>query len=229
MKNSSILRNQQKLIHAFHKAYDWYRPHISDRYGFEVSEQFLEEAAIEYKLLIPQIPYIGGSKVHMTSDLMESVQVLALLRTLTSHHKSMEECKQIIYGGLRTRLAQYPKLMIKLAGMRAFSKPFLRFLERQAAQSQLRKYPDGFVFEIVKGDGRDFDWGLNFSKCGICQFYASQNAMEYLPMVCSIDYVLSEGLNYGLVRTKTLAEGHEMCNPRLKRNRKTEWRDTGAA
>ncbi len=213
-----------QLLKEFDRAGRWFRPHLEERYGRAFADTALRAARQEYERLIPQIPYIGGSKVHMTSDLMESVQLLALLRTLKAFGKPPEELRDIILAGIQTRLSRYPRWLLKLAGWRAFSKPFVRYLQKQSKESQQRRYLGGFVFEVVVGDGREFDWGLNLTECGICKFYQAQDAAEFLPLVCTVDYALSDALGYGLVRTQTLAEGADHCDPRLKKGRPTQWR-----
>jgi hypothetical protein len=224
MIENYYLSRKGRLLNGFDRARKWFTPHLIERYGQEISITILQEARKEYEQLIPNIPFIGGSKVHMTEDLMESIQILAYLRVLKAHGKVTEECKEIIYQGMERRMAQYPRFILRLGGMRAFSKPFVKYLQRQAIESQERKFPAGFVFDIVIGDSKEFDWGLNIVECGICKFYREQNASEFLPMMCSIDYILSEKLGYGLVRTATLVEGANKCNPRLKRGRPTQWR-----
>ncbi len=224
MNNCYYVAQKDKLMTQFDKASNGYRPHLIRRYGPDPGNAIGREARIEYENLIPQIPFIGGPQVHMTEDLMESVQVLAYLRVLKAHGKEIGECKEIIYGAVKTRLSQYPRFVLWLGGVRAFSQFFVKSLQRQAQESHQRKYPGGFVFDIVVGDGKEFDWGLDFTECGICKFYHAQNASEFLPLVCSIDYVLSDALGYGLVRTETLAEGARRCNPRMKRGKPTQWR-----
>lgn len=224
MTENYYASHKSQLLKDFDRASSWFKPHLIECEGKTSADILLQQVRNEYELLIPQIPFIGGSKVHMTEDLMESVQVLAYLRVLKAHGKTIDESKETIYGAMKTRLTQYPHLVIQLAGMRAFSRLFLGYLQRQAQESQKRKYPDGFVFEFVRGDHKEFDWGLDIVECGICKFYHAQGASEFLPMVCSIDYVLSDALGYGLVRTQTLAEGADKCNPRLKKGRPTQWR-----
>jgi len=215
---------KKKLMQAFDKTMGWFSPHLIEFFGNEFADQVLREARIEYERLVPLIPFVGGSKVHMTEDLMESVRILAYLRVLKAHGKTVDESKEILYRSVETRFAQYPRFVLKLGSIRAFSKPFVRYLQRQAKESQQRKYPQGFVFDFVSGDRNQFDWGLDIFECGICKFYQEQNASEFLKMVCSIDYLLSDKLGYGLSRTETLAEGAEKCNPRLKKGGLTQWR-----
>ncbi len=224
MKENFYANQRQKLMQAFDKTRDWYKPHFREAFGNAFADQVLQEARSEYELLIPRIPFVGGPKVHMTEDLMEAVRILAYLRVLRARGKTLEECKEILYRSMETRLAKYPRPVLKLGEIRAFSKPFTRYLQCQAKESQGRKYPRGFVFDYVAGDGKEFDWGLNIFECGIRRFYLEQNASEFLKMVCSIDYLLSDKLGYGLYRTETLVEGAERCNPRLKRGGRTQWR-----
>lgn len=219
-----VSKEYRRELRAFDNTLDWFKPNLEESYGKEFADRTLREARLEYERLIPQIPYVGGSKVHMTEDLMESARILAYLRVLKRHGKSMEECKTILHLSMQTRMSKYPRLILKLGEWRAFSKPFRRYLQTQAKDSQARKYPKGFVFNFIPGDGKEFDWGLDIFECGICKFYQEQNASEFMQMVCSTDYILSDKLGYGLYRTETLAEGAKRCNPRLKRGGVTQWR-----
>lgn len=224
MNKNQYSYSKKKLMQEFDKTLDWFKPNLEELYGKEFANQILREAQLEYERLIPQIPFIGGPKVHMTEDLMESVRILAYLNVLKAHGKTLDESKTLLFRSMETRMAKYPRLILKMGELRAFSKPFTRYLQTQAKLSCERKYPKGFVFDFIPGDGKEFNWGLDIHECGICKFYKEQNVSEFLPMVCSIDYMLSDKLGYGLCRTKTLAEGAEKCNPRLKRGALTQWR-----
>ncbi len=76
---------------------------------------------------------------------------------------------------------------------------------------------------LIYGDGKDFDWGIDFTECAICSFFQAQDAREFLPYLCRLDYVTADAFGLGMIRTKTLAEGADRCNPRLKRGRTTRW------
>jgi hypothetical protein len=215
---------KDKLMKAFVKSGKYLRPVLDKYYGPEFFENVLEQARKEYELLIPQIPYIGGSQNHMTSDLLEAVQSLAVLRVLKAQGKTVVESCEMIYRAIEVRLSQYPRFLLRIIGRLQFTKMFIRRLQRQANESQKRKYPGDFVFSIIVDDSKEFDWGIDFSECGICKFYKAQNAFEFMPYICLIDYALSDGFGYGLVRTRTLAEGADRCNPRMKKNGQTERR-----
>jgi hypothetical protein len=211
-----------RLMKAFVKSTNYVKPVLDKYYGQEFSDNVLRQARKEYETLIPQIPYIGGSQNHMTSDLLESVQSLAVLLVLKAQDKTAVESCEIIYRAIENRLSRYPRFLLRIIGRLQFTRVFIKRLQRQSNESQKRKYPGNFVFDIVTGDGKEFDWGIDFSECGICKFYKAQNASEFMPYICLIDYALSDSFGYGLVRNKTLAEGADRCNPRMKKNGITE-------
>lgn len=217
MSEGYYLSRKKSLLRSFDRATRWVMTPLVNRYGKEFCDSVVAEARREYEALIPHIPFIGGARNRWTSDLVESVQILALFRAMQARGRTSEETAGVLYEGMRTRLAHYPRLLFRLLGMLQFSPLFLRSLQRQALATQGRAYPDNFVAEVVMGDGKEFDWGIDFTECAIQKFYVAHNGLEFLPHVCKLDYLTGEALGLGLVRTKTLADGADRCNPRLKR------------
>jgi hypothetical protein len=84
---------------------------------------------------------------------------------------------------------------------------FIRRQERAARRSQARRYPGDWVMEVVDGDGKSFDYGIDVTDCGALKFLHNQGAEELCPYICDLDYVLAETMGYELRRTKTLAWG----------------------
>lgn len=97
-------------------------------------------------------------------------------------------------------------------------------MKKRAASSQEREYSGGYVLTYIEGDGKDFDFGIDYIKCAACKFLDEQNAAELSPYVCAVDKVASEMLGWGLRRTTTLAEGGERCDFRFKKGGKTRVR-----
>jgi hypothetical protein len=81
------------------------------------------------------------------------------------------------------------------------------------------------VFSFVAGDGDAFDYGYDFSECAAQKFYRAQEAEEFLPYYCFLDFAWSRVLGLGLSRSMALSEGYPRCNHRFKRGRETvvEW------
>ncbi len=221
--NDYYIKRKGSLLRSFDRAIGWWTGPLVTRYGEEISQAIAGRARREFEQLLPDIPFIGGSRNHWTSDLMESAQCLALYRAMQAFEKPIRETADVIYEGMRIRLDDYPRILLRLMGRLQFSWLFLRLLQRMAKETQKQNYPGSFVAELVPGDGKEFDWGIDFKACSIHAFYVSHQASEFLPYVCRLDYITSAAFGLGLVRTKTLAEGDEVCNPRMKRGRATLW------
>ncbi|MGZ7135813.1 MAG: L-2-amino-thiazoline-4-carboxylic acid hydrolase, partial [Methanobacterium sp.] len=72
----------------------------------------------------------------------------------------------------------------------------------------------------------DFDYGLDFTECGIQKFFHKYDADEFTPYLCAMDIIMSDIANAGLHRTETLAEGGNKCNFRYKKGRETKVSNT---
>lgn len=86
-----------------------------------------------------------------------------------------------------------------------------------ALESEKRKYSENFVYEFVEGEGKDFDFGLDYKECAICKFFHEKNADEFVPYMWASDIAESKYGGLGLQRTETLAEGGNECDFRYKK------------
>jgi electron transport complex protein RnfB len=227
MEENYYTDRSAKLMRAFRRECEWARPHVAARFGNALAPGVLEQARSEFASLIPRIPYLGGSENHMTSDLVESVQKLALLRSFTRQGATAAEAGALIAKAMETRLSKYPRLFLKVFGRLQFTRRFKARIRRQA--QALRSYPNSFVYDVIDGNAGEFDWGIDFKECAIKAFYEAQGASEFMPYVCALDYALSDAFGLGLERGMTLAEGGDRCNPRMKRGRATVRRAPVAA
>lgn len=96
-----------------------------------------------------------------------------------------------------------------------FSRSYLKKLQKRAAESQKRQYPEGYVYAFVAGDGTRFDYGVDYAECAACKFLKEQDAFELAPYLCTVDKLYSEMFGWGLTRTMTLAEGYAKCDFRF--------------
>lgn len=182
MPEDNYVSRKKDLTRSFERAIRWVSAPLVDRYGKTFCDAVVAEARREHEALIAKIPFIGGSRNRWTSDLTESAQILALFRALRGQGKPAAEIAEIIYDGMRVRLAGYPRPLLRLFGWLQFTKPFLAGLRRQAQTSRQRTYPGDFVAEVVAGDGREFDWGIDFTECAIQKFYAARAPLSSCPI-----------------------------------------------
>jgi hypothetical protein len=193
---------------------------IVRRYGQKFAGQIIKETRAQYEALIPKIPYIG-KKNPLEFNLVASAWYLALYRVLKARDRPLDEIGQLSYEMYDAWFDMFPGFILRLMGLWRYTGIYMNRLEAAAAKSQKRAYPGDFVYTVIKGDGKDFDWGVDYLECAICKFYKEQGAEEFLPYLCPLDAVISERTGLGLTRKKTLAEGFDRCEFRFKKGGQT--------
>lgn len=212
---------KEKLLKDFDKTVKRLRKVMVSYYDDNFTDTTIRETRQEYEALIPELPYIGGKKNPLTKTLIGSAGVLALYRVLKNHGKTADEAGKIIYEAEEARLAAYPKLLRRIIGRLMFTRFFINRMKKLAARSQERQYEGDWVGKVIKGDGKEFDIGIDYTECGICKFYHAQGADEFTPYLCLLDFPMSKACNLGLTRTMTIAEDAEKCDFRWKKSRET--------
>jgi hypothetical protein len=208
-----------ELLEEFDADVKRWRPILAGRYGDDFADRVLNESRVEFKVLISQIPYIGGDE-SWTGSLVESVRCLAFYKAMKKNGKTVQETGKVLYDAVLARI-DVPQTAIPLSELLT-PEQLMDRRRRRTQKSQERRYAEGYVCEFIIGDGAEFDYGYDFKECAAQKFYRAQGADEFLPFFCFLDYPSSKMLGLGLVRTMTLAEGYEKCDHRFKSGRKTE-------
>ncbi|WP_420628032.1 L-2-amino-thiazoline-4-carboxylic acid hydrolase [Candidatus Leptofilum sp.] len=188
------------------------------------AEMFNEEAAVviseidaELERLIPEIPYIGSKNNALTDTMEQMTTLLAIYYVLKRHGYSTEEIGSLAQRMGRAWTEQFPRLARRLIGRFYMSVWNRKRAAKKAAVSQERRYAGDFVTEVVAGDGRTYDWGVNYIECGIVKFFRQQGAEEFAPYMCEIDNLLFPAIGIELIRTGTIANGQTHCDFRFKK------------
>ena len=222
MADNYYIVRKSRHLKDFDRTAKHIRRVLVSHYGDDLAHPFLEETRREYEALIPDLPYIGGRKNRLTKSLVGSAWCLALYRALKEHGKTAEETGRVVYETVRAQLSAYPAFLLRLVGSLRFSKFAVARLRKQAEQSQRREYAGNWVYTVIDGDGKEFDYGMYFTECGICKFFHARGADELTPFLCLLDFPMSRAFGTGLVRTMTIAEGHDTCDFRFKKGREVE-------
>jgi hypothetical protein len=193
------------------------RPLIATRYGEALADTAVAESISEFEQIIPEIPYIGGKANSMTDTLVQIASMLALYRVLKRHGKSVEEIGDLAAEMTQAWIERFPRFARYLVGRFYMSGLNKRQLAEKTAVSQQRQYPGDFVRELVEGDGETFEWGVNYLECGVVKFFAEQNATEFTPQMCRLDYLLFPAIGIELQRSGTIAQGCTQCDFRFRR------------
>lgn len=84
-------------------------------------------------------------------------------------------------------------------------------LAKSALISQTRTNPYTWKFDYIKGKNNN-EYMAIFKTCGICKLMNELNLTEYIPALCSLDYVMAEMNNTTFTREYTLASGGPYCD-----------------
>jgi hypothetical protein len=190
-------------------------------FGGENVSALLAETRREFENLIPQLPYIGA-KQPFTEFIIFTGMLLAIHRVNKAHGKTVEETGELVYEIGREFLKSSPHFFLRLFGKMNFSRFYLGHLRKHAIESHQRKYPEDYVYNFIEGDGKTFDYGVDYLECASCKFLAKQGALELAPYLCPVDILYSEALGWGLTRTMTLAEGAAKCDFRFRKGGPTK-------
>jgi len=215
-ESESILAEIDKVLVDMQQA-------IGERYDSAEAQLLTPLVRNDTLQLLPGLPYIGGGDNDMTANLYLTTACLALYRNMTKRGKTLDEAGAILYRTVELQVADMPAA--KLMGQLTSSSLAQSKLRQEALQSQKRTYAGDWVFDFVEGNGVDFDYGVDYTECGICKYLKAQGAFELTPYLCLLDFPYSAVMDNGLVRTTTLGHGGERCDFRYKlgRPRRPEW------
>jgi 8-oxo-dGTP diphosphatase len=208
------------LMEHFDRDAACWQPVMAEQFGDALAAAILEEARREFRALISEIPYIGGDDNHLTSSLVKSARCLALYRAMKARDKTAAETGKVLYDAIMGCMGEP---ISEAAPEHRLTEVELMERRRQRAErTQLRRYADDWLYDFIPGDGDTFDYGYDFHQCATQKFYHNQDADEFLPFYCFLDFAESRVYGLGLSRTMSLAEGHSKCNHRFKKGRQSE-------
>jgi len=209
--------NNKKLLKNFDRTARLIKASLSERYGQELSDKLCADVREEYKRIIPHVPSIKGARAKaLNAFLRITAQELAVYRTMKKHGKSPGEAWELCHEALTLRMEEFSTIKKWLLKKLMFSGFVKRRVKRRAEKNEQLTFGD-FEIRYVTGDSQEFDWGVDYVKCGNYNFMKAQGAEEFAPYVCMSDIALGNALGWGLNRTHTIADGYEACNFRFKK------------
>jgi hypothetical protein len=189
---------------------------VAERYGQEEANALYRDARQEYEEIIPRVPRMPGARARMLNSFLRiSAQEVAVYKAMKAHGKSAAEAWEICHAALRLRMAEFPRWKGRLLKLLMFSAPVRWIMRRRAARRRQLRVGD-FIVSYVMPEGDEFDFGVDYVRCGILEMVRELDAEEFAPYVCMSDIALSEAIGWGLTRTQTLADGCDHCDFRFK-------------
>ena len=222
MTGDYYISRKPKLLKLFDKTAKIAKEVFVSRYGAELGNALVKEARREFEAVIPHIPYLGaGAPFDFRLFIIVAALELSVYRAMTKRGRTAEEAWELCHETLKAKLKTIPGFVRWVIRSRLFSSLAKRRMRRLAKRSQERPFGE-WAFRFVEGDGENFDWGADYTGCSIYTFMRDQGAAEFAPYVCLSDVAVSDAFGAGLMRTKTLADGHDRCDFRFKRGGKTD-------
>jgi len=216
-KMNYYLPKKSKLLKDFDKTALLIRDYLVERYGKDLADTLYKETRQEYEEILPYIPHIKGPRARLlNSFLLITAQEVAGYKTMKRHGKSPGEAWEICHEGIKLRMEKFSKLKAWFLRKMMYSNFLMKRFKRRAENSEHLKFGD-FEVSYVMGDGKDFDWGVDYLKCGNYNLAKTLDAEEFAPYVCMSDIALGDAIGWGLTRTQTLADGCEYCDFRFKK------------
>jgi hypothetical protein len=208
--------HEAKLLKDLHQKLPFFRRALMTRFPADEVEHIIPQMQDEFRRLLPRLPYIGGKQNPLTTNLVACSWFLALYRVLQPRGLSDDEIGDLVYRVAEEWVKSSPRWLGRLQCL-LVKTPFLRLVfGRISRQSQQRKYPGDFVVHFVPGDGRHFDFGLDFTGCAIHKFFQAEQAGHFAKYMWRIDYLTTSLKGIELIRTGTIANEADKCDFRYK-------------
>lgn len=208
----------EPLLQQYDKRAQWRRALYLQLFDENEIDHVLDEMRDRYEALIPEMPYIGESNFHMQWFIPNSEKLAEYLVAENYGITKKDFSNLHLTQASKDLLDNYTEAELIGIGKMQFGYQTELFMMATALWSQFRMYPDDYVIYFRKGDGVDFDWGLDYTQCANVQLYKKYDALEdlLLPMVCTQDYIAGSAMRTGYHRTMQIATGDPICDLRWK-------------
>ena len=210
------------MLRDFDRTAQLAKAFVVERYGEESADELYRDARQEYETIIPQIPRIKGARARLLNSFLRiTAQEVSVYKAMKKHGKTAGEAWEICHAAIRLRMEEFPKWKARLLRDFMYSPWVKRIMGRRAKKMEQLRFGD-FEVRYLMDDGGDFDFGVDYVRCGNLELVKKLGAEEFAPYVCMSDIPLSNGLGWGLIRTQTLADGCDYCDFRFRKNATTQ-------
>ncbi len=212
---------KKKLLKDFDRICSLTIHPMTVRYGEDYSSTLLKDIRDEYKKLIPEIPFIKGMRSRfLNTFLIVTAQELAVYKAMQNYGKPPSEAWECRHQAIRLQIETVPKWKRWLLKRLMFSCFTKKVIAKRESANEKGLFGD-FEIKYLVGSGDDFDIGVNYHKCGNYNFAMKHGGATFAPYICMSDIALSDALEWGLIRTQTLADGCSYCDFRFKKGAAT--------
>jgi hypothetical protein len=189
---------------------------VVERHGAAGGKDLALRIEAEFQKNLSLLPYLGSEKENRwTAYMPPAAFALSAYRILVPGDMAVDSFAKMFFEAVKEQTQNLSSYLMRLIGTDEGMKANTRLL---AERSLLRAYPEDWVMDFVEGNG-EYSYGIDVTECAIKKFLDRRGAPELTKYLCLTDYLTSEAVGRGLVRTKTLAEGCAGCDFRYRQGR----------
>ena len=182
--------------------------YIQKQYGKSFWKSFREHSDAVFRQVAAELPDIGDSIFSFNYAYAPSY--VAWYRSMRQLGLDAGQADDLMWKMNEKMLLSVPKPFLHMAG-----KSYLNSFRKKAKQHLQRQGKPGFSEYDWLIDYRDIDaysFEIVIRRCGFITVAKKYRVEGMLPVICSVDYMVSHYMGNGFSRTKTLGDGDECCN-----------------
>ena len=214
-----IAKVPARIILLFEISVLFQRQVLKKRYGKQKTDIWLTRAREIFKSLYPLIPNIGGKRNFLTINLELATFFMPTVIILKEEGYSTREIGEFIFNFAERACKASPLPFRLMKRSSYFREQTIEKWRLAAKESTLCRFPGDWIFEFVEG-GKGHLFGYDIKECGIHKFWRSQGLEEFVPYMCLTDWTKWKSIGIAVERSKTIANGHELCDFRYCRKKK---------
>lgn len=159
----------------------------------------------EYRGMIARNPDIGSIK---TNPLLPGLYLAAY--ALAFHKAYPQYIDGNALGEMTDLMAASSTMKRLYEGKDFFTKKNISSRAAMATEPA-EKYPENWKYDF-RADMEKRECFIDYHSCAICNMCKREGCFDLLKYMCKIDFVSQELMGNTLIRTKTLAEGYDVCD-----------------
>ena len=225
-KGNYYLLQRKQILKDFNDTNEGANQWLTAKYEEKIASTITDAAKEKFNQLLPLLPDVGGDRNIMIEEIPVIAWYVAYYHPMKSHGIAVEEIGRMIYDLYNISLQQIPRREALAEGAKKFTPEYIARVKKWAAGTQKKEYPPNWVATFVSGEGKDFDYGYDYTECALVKYLNAHGAGEVAPYVCLNDFIRSRTYGTGLRRSKTIAQGDNICNFRYKKGRRVtqDWK-----
>lgn len=188
---------------------------LRERYGKEKTDAWLKKSRGIFKSLYKKMPDIGGRDNMLYKNLVMSTFLMPMALVMKKEGLPTREIGEHIFNVAERSNELFLPLMKRMSYT---DKSQVEKMRLAAKRSLDRKYPGDWVFEFVEG-GDKYLYGYDIRECAIHKFWRDQGLEDLVPYLCLTDWAKWKTMGVSVDRTKTVANGGDLCDFRYLREK----------